>query len=62
MCGSDEFGKGVSLIVATRSLLCSWRAIAWIMLTGCGGRCDAVDFIRRAACKWNRVCIARSLS
>lgn len=57
MCGSDEVGKGISLPhVATGSLLCSWREIALKMLTACEGRCEAVvDFIRRTACKWNRV-------
>lgn len=56
MCGSDEVGKGISLPhVATGSLLCSWREIALKMLTACEGRCEAVDFIRRIACKWNRV-------
>lgn len=68
MCGSGEVGRGVSLPqVATRSLLCSWREIALIILTGIllymyyliiltgGGRCEAVDFIRTTVCKWNRV-------
>lgn len=51
MCGSDEVGKGVSLLrVATGSLLCSWKEIALIILTDCGGRCEAVDFIRRTEC------------
>lgn len=56
MCGSDEVGKGLSLPhVATCSLLCSCREIALIKLTACEGRCEAVDFIRRTACKWSRV-------